>query len=190
MTVQIGDQQNVDPENNAAMSSNEEIDSTRLESNVQVQPVTVNPPQNCSQTCTDSNEHSSQLVNDLQNTENGDLLNSVHENECIVSSSEVQCEPHLKFPDLYLHKVEDAITKPRWTLTLIPCNEFETLLDVSIEMLKNGQYENDQLCQHFVSNTIAQFFIKFYSDDMIDNIKVEVMVTIIFVLRKNDIEVL
>ena len=175
MTVHMsnGDQQNVDPEDNSTIPSTDDMNATHLES-VQDEPVIMESNQNCSQNCVHNSEqeNSSQLKNDLNNSVNDTLLNDENDvsNDAIFDTD--------KFRAL-LTEVEDTNIKPRWALSIIPCKEFEILLDMSLEVLKSKQYESNQLCQHFVTETIMQFFIKFYSDEIIDSIKPEVIVSYI-----------
>ncbi|KAI2802764.1 hypothetical protein BLOT_006886 [Blomia tropicalis] len=103
-----------------------------------------------------------------------------------IQSTPVHQSAHLivtttQFPEQIFFVVEEAIKKPRWTISVIPYREFEHLLDISIEIIKSGQFHSNvtlsnnlELCKYFVNNTIHQFFLKFYCDEIIENIKSDI----------------
>jgi len=183
MTVQMsnGDQQNVDPENNSTMPASEETNTARYEATHE-QLVSVQSDINSSQSYANKNEQekSSHLTNDFQKASNDGMFNSAQQNESFVSNQSsftIASERLINFSESDLSEVEDALTKPRWALNVIPCNEFENLLIASLEIIKSDQFNNNELCQHFVTDTILQFFLKFYSDEIIDMIKPVVLVS-------------
>lgn len=183
MTVQMssGNEKNGDPENSSEMPSSQEMTDTTHINNVQIEPAQMNSEESHGQACGISGEpeyssHSSNVrpVVTGEAFPNGgpeiDFENAPVEDSLI--------EPPILFPDRLLKEIEDILPKPKWALSVIPCKEFETLLNVSIEMIKNCQYETDQLCRHFVADVIIQFYLKFYSDDLFESIKSEVMVSL------------
>ena len=174
MTVYMlnNDQHNVDPEDNASNSSGirEVVDPNPANS--------INNPQV---------DASSESKLNIGHTNVNDDTGSSHSNGSQITitpedSSSSESPSTLSFQEDLLNCVENLIKEPSFVYFITRHNEFETLLDLSIEMIKTDRDVNDELCQHFLSKTVINFFSKFFCDDTIYSVfsKPEYLVSNLF----------
>lgn len=152
------DQQTVDHEDNPDMTSasNEESD-----------PKAANGEQDASPGLEFIAE---QTADDTESSHSNDSQLTLTQENC--SENDTSNEP-LTFPRNVLNAVEAIINKQNWLSYNVLCKKVQTLLDISMDMIRNDLDEKDDLCQHFLSDTLRNFFITFYSNDTMEMITLE-----------------